>query len=66
MKAYKCDRCGNFYAGKTNSENAFCKLRDYDMRYIPLDLCPDCITELIKWFNMEESNDNTTSESQTS
>ena len=64
--AYKCDRCGNFFARdevyEKGNRNERCYLSRFMLKdrehYIPgdpydhtADLCPDCLKELEVWFD---------------
>lgn len=60
--AKKCDRCGKFYESynmKRDSKNIngimFLNLDDKQKYYAhgAIDLCPECTTELMKWFKKE-------------
>lgn len=55
MRAYKCDRCGNFFemecAPNVHVENFVCGRGDER-----LDLCRECYHKLIDWCNFENKD----------
>ena len=59
MSAYKCDRCGNVFPVRKLSLS--CILTRFDIardNYRKYDLCPQCQTELERWFNNVQSKTN--------
>lgn len=62
MYAKKCDRCGKLYEINTpilhevKAHTNFGELSFYSLKFenhysdYNLDLCPDCISDFIKWF----------------
>ena len=57
--AYKCDRCGKLFSFREFSLD--CILTKYNVardNYYAYDLCPQCQTELERWFNNVQSKTN--------
>lgn len=50
MKAFKCDRCGNYYDKFTCNED---DLYIVHANKSTIDLCPECNDELSKWYKNE-------------
>ncbi len=48
MKAYKCDRCGNYYSNEDHDKNGFKFTRNFVMVHGDdwFDLCPECCKKL--------------------
>lgn len=52
MKANQCDRCGDFYKKPDCPKYGLIIFSDCKSRYKRgVDLCPQCLDELDKWFN---------------
>ena len=57
--AYKCDRCEKLFPVRQLPLN--CILTRFDLarfNYHKYDLCPQCQTELERWFNNVQSKEN--------
>ena len=50
---YICDRCRNTYDGPLSEEFGVTNPKNPDKGYYKrIELCPDCLASLKKWFNM--------------
>lgn len=63
-KARKCDRCGAYYdpyemrMGTHPVDYVYCGHNDYcGGSGKSIDLCPNCMSELIAWLEIEEGED---------
>ena len=53
MRAYKCDRCGEYFDISNKYDNAgVCLSILKAERWTTADLCRDCIRDLESWYNI--------------
>lgn len=58
MKAKKCDRCGKLYECNDRETLKLAKVFPGSYRNNKgYDLCPECLSELKKWFDKGKSNE---------
>ena len=53
MRAYKCDRCGDFYISNRQLPNFYITDSPSDTKHV-LDLCPKCNELLDAFLNVEK------------
>ena len=61
MFAKKCDRCKKLYTIERNEEKPMLRLSVHhpykDRYYKPIDLCPKCREDLVKWFEKKSKKE---------
>lgn len=56
-KAFKCDRCGNFYE-PTKSQDLIVEHFDKSGSIKKQDMCPTCYGKLVDWWKKGKETDN--------
>lgn len=57
---YDCDRCGKLYQKDNSGYFTLTQfgIGSYEYRSTHIQLCPECMNELIEWLELDESEEN--------